>query len=149
MGIIAGAIGVSSNGRTRDFGSLYHGSNPCAPTKIKQCPQGAFFILLYVTDCTISFSDWTAKHYQCFVRVSENQRFPKTLVGASQAPVCATDHTSRLRRFVWRATRTKQLSRSSVHRSLGVGGLEYKSNVLCLSCKKYSASRTKIHRSNR
>ena len=35
VGIIAGAIGVSSNGRTRDFGSLYHGSNPCAPTKIK------------------------------------------------------------------------------------------------------------------
>ena len=86
MGIIAGAIGVSSNGRTRDFGSLYHGSNPCAPTKIKQCPQGAFFILLYVTDCTISFSDCTAKHYQCFVRVSENQRFPKTLVGASPHP---------------------------------------------------------------
>ncbi len=54
VGIIADAIGVSSNGRTRDFGSLYHGSNPCAPTKIKQCPQGAFFILLYVTDCTIS-----------------------------------------------------------------------------------------------
>ena len=26
------AFGVSSNGRTRDFGSLYHGSNPCAPT---------------------------------------------------------------------------------------------------------------------
>ena len=45
MGIIAGAIGVSSNGRTRDFGSLYHGSNPCAPTKIKQCPQGHFFVL--------------------------------------------------------------------------------------------------------
>ena len=45
--IIHVAIGVSSNGRTRDFGSLYHGSNPCAPTKIKQCPQGAFFILLY------------------------------------------------------------------------------------------------------
>ena len=33
MFIIIGAIGVSSNGRTRDFGSLYHGSNPCAPTK--------------------------------------------------------------------------------------------------------------------
>ena len=33
--IIIVAIGVSSNGRTRDFGSLYHGSNPCAPTKIK------------------------------------------------------------------------------------------------------------------
>ncbi len=27
--------GVSSNGRTRDFGSLYHGSNPCAPTNIQ------------------------------------------------------------------------------------------------------------------
>ena len=26
---------MSSNGRTRDFGSLYHGSNPCAPTKNK------------------------------------------------------------------------------------------------------------------
>ena len=89
MGIIAGAIGVSSNGRTRDFGSLYHGSNPCAPTKIKQCPQRAFFILLYVTDCTISFSDCTAKHYQCFVRVSENQRFPKTLVGNIPTPLCA------------------------------------------------------------
>ena len=35
MGIIAGAIGVSSNGRTRDFGSLYHGSNPCAPTTLR------------------------------------------------------------------------------------------------------------------
>ena len=33
MFIIIDAIGVSSNGRTRDFGSLYHGSNPCAPTK--------------------------------------------------------------------------------------------------------------------
>ena len=31
--IIISAFGVSSNGRTRDFGSLYHGSNPCAPTK--------------------------------------------------------------------------------------------------------------------
>ena len=31
--IIEFIIGVSSNGRTRDFGSLYHGSNPCAPTK--------------------------------------------------------------------------------------------------------------------
>lgn len=31
--IIGDAFGVSSNGRTRDFGSLYHGSNPCAPTK--------------------------------------------------------------------------------------------------------------------
>lgn len=31
--IITDAFGVSSNGRTRDFGSLYHGSNPCAPTK--------------------------------------------------------------------------------------------------------------------
>ena len=37
-------IGVSSNGRTRDFGSLYHGSNPCAPTKIQKMPIGAFFI---------------------------------------------------------------------------------------------------------
>ena len=37
MGIIAGAIGVSSNGRTRDFGSLYHGSNPCAPTTLRVC----------------------------------------------------------------------------------------------------------------
>lgn len=54
MGIIAGAIGVSSNGRTRDFGSLYHGSNPCAPTKNKlliadcifqyqQCPKNRRF----------------------------------------------------------------------------------------------------------
>lgn len=31
--IIINTFGVSSNGRTRDFGSLYHGSNPCAPTK--------------------------------------------------------------------------------------------------------------------
>ena len=44
--IIKTAFGVSSNGRTRDFGSLYHGSNPCAPTKIKKCPNGAFFNFL-------------------------------------------------------------------------------------------------------
>ena len=31
------AFGVSSNGRTRDFGSLYHGSNPCAPTTLRVC----------------------------------------------------------------------------------------------------------------
>ncbi len=31
--IISKVLGASSNGRTRDFGSLYHGSNPCAPTK--------------------------------------------------------------------------------------------------------------------
>ena len=31
--IITTVLGASSNGRTRDFGSLYHGSNPCAPTK--------------------------------------------------------------------------------------------------------------------
>ena len=30
-------FGVSSNGRTRDFGSLYHGSNPCAPTTLRVC----------------------------------------------------------------------------------------------------------------
>ena len=42
--IICVAFGVSSNGRTRDFGSLYHGSNPCAPTKIKNTPLGYFFI---------------------------------------------------------------------------------------------------------
>ena len=28
-------FGASSNGRTRDFGSLYLGSNPGAPTRIK------------------------------------------------------------------------------------------------------------------
>ena len=44
MGIIAGAIGVSSNGRTRDFGSLYHGSNPCAPTNIQTPLLGRFNI---------------------------------------------------------------------------------------------------------
>ena len=32
--------GASSNGRTRDFGSLYHGSNPCAPTKNLNAHRG-------------------------------------------------------------------------------------------------------------
>ena len=36
--------GVSSNGRTRDFGSLYHGSNPCAPTKNLNAHRG---VLIY------------------------------------------------------------------------------------------------------
>ncbi len=34
--IITCVLGASSNGRTRDFGSLYHGSNPCAPTRINK-----------------------------------------------------------------------------------------------------------------
>ena len=42
-------IGASSNGRTRDFGSLYHGSNPCAPTKIKKAPVWVIFFILYGT----------------------------------------------------------------------------------------------------
>ena len=42
ISIIICAFGVSSNGRTRDFGSLYHGSNPCAPTNIQTHPCGAF-----------------------------------------------------------------------------------------------------------
>lgn len=40
--IITSIFGASSNGRTRDFGSLYHGSNPCAPTNIQTHPCGAF-----------------------------------------------------------------------------------------------------------
>ena len=40
--IITSVLGASSNGRTRDFGSLYHGSNPCAPTNIQTHPCGAF-----------------------------------------------------------------------------------------------------------
>lgn len=97
VGIIAGAIGVSSNGRTRDFGSLYHGSNPCAPTKFKNTPTGVFFHLLCATDCTISFSDCTAKHYQCFVRVSGNLRFPKNTSGEHpHPPVCAPTIVSKL-----------------------------------------------------
>ena len=42
--IISTVIGASSNGRTRDFGSLYHGSNPCAPTIVNKMSFGAFFV---------------------------------------------------------------------------------------------------------
>ena len=42
--IIYLVLGASSNGRTRDFGSLYHGSNPCAPTKVNKMPFGVFFV---------------------------------------------------------------------------------------------------------
>ena len=45
MDIIRIPIGVSSNGRTRDFGSLYHGSNPCAPTKINNTARQSGFSL--------------------------------------------------------------------------------------------------------
>ena len=41
--IIKTTFGVSSNGRTRDFGSLYHGSNPCAPTKNSTGSAGLIF----------------------------------------------------------------------------------------------------------
>ena len=47
--IISKVLGASSNGRTRDFGSLYHGSNPCAPTKLKTLENRAlhrFFIIV-------------------------------------------------------------------------------------------------------
>ena len=43
--IISEVLGASSNGRTRDFGSLYHGSNPCAPTKNS---TGIFAGLIFV-----------------------------------------------------------------------------------------------------
>ena len=45
ISIITCAFGVSSNGRTRDFGSLYHGSNPCAPTNIQTPLLGRFNIV--------------------------------------------------------------------------------------------------------
>ena len=41
--IISKVLGASSNGRTRDFGSLYHGSNPCAPTKNSTGSAGLIF----------------------------------------------------------------------------------------------------------
>ena len=47
--IMTSIFGASSNGRTRDFGSLYHGSNPCAPTKLKTLENRAlhrFFIIM-------------------------------------------------------------------------------------------------------
>ena len=88
------AFGVSSNGRTRDFGSLYHGSNPCAPTKIKQCLQGAFFYFAIRHElCKLFNCVCTAKRYQRFVRVSENHRFPKTLVGTSPLPCVRPNHS--------------------------------------------------------
>ncbi len=58
--IISTVIGASSNGRTRDFGSLYHGSNPCAPTKILNCSISAmsrtFFVEKTNTFCHLSLS---------------------------------------------------------------------------------------------
>ena len=132
--IIINAFGVSSNGRTRDFGSLYHGSNPCAPTK----NQTGFVPVLFLvrghgatpatqlrvrqqvdlisrgaikslrlprrrrafmrdtegtraprTDCTNGLRICTAKHYQCFVSVSENSQFSKTQVRNIPTPLCA------------------------------------------------------------
>ncbi len=44
------AFGVSSNGRTRDFGSLYHGSNPCAPTNIQTPLVGVLILVLGLTE---------------------------------------------------------------------------------------------------
>lgn len=51
--IMTTVIGVSSNGRTRDFGSLYHGSNPCAPTKFNKMP---FEAICYYNDSIPSSS---------------------------------------------------------------------------------------------
>ena len=72
MGIIASAIGVSSNGRTRDFGSLYHGSNPCAPTKINNARRGhflsvyimKFFCLIYCEICIVYFHSFVMERFE-------------------------------------------------------------------------------------
>lgn len=44
-GLKADFTGLSSNGRTRVFGSLYHGSNPCGPTKIQNTHSGVFYFV--------------------------------------------------------------------------------------------------------
>ena len=49
--IIHKVLGASSNGRTRDFGSLYHGSNPCAPTRINKNTLLGVFIYSWAHGC--------------------------------------------------------------------------------------------------
>lgn len=54
--------------------------------RINNAPQGHFLFVARRADCNRTFHTITAKRYQRFVRVSENHRFPKTLVGASPHP---------------------------------------------------------------
>ena len=59
---------MSSNGRTRDFGSLYRGSNPCAPTKyLKPCVLNIWFRFT---------EDRTARFAYELICASETQRKP-------------------------------------------------------------------------
>ena len=88
MFIIIDAIGVSSNGRTRDFGSLYHGSNPCAPTKIKQCPQGAFFILVYAR-IVQSVARLHGKTLSMFCTCFGKSQISQNTSGGIPTPLCA------------------------------------------------------------
>ena len=80
--IIHKVLGASSNGRTRDFGSLYHGSNPCAPTNIQTPLVGVLILAVRMFD--LKYRSTTSRFYKrCAVK---SLRLPR-----SHALACARE----------------------------------------------------------
>ena len=114
ISIIIVAIGVSSNGRTRDFGSLYHGSNPCAPTTLR----------LYEASCGGPHKRSSYREVVSPEVLTKGGLINVLCLSYKKYSLSRTKIHSPLRGFVWQATQDEKHRRSSVHRSLGIGGQE-------------------------
>lgn len=61
-----------------------------APQPNKKHPHRGIFYLLFARIAQMDLRICAAKHYQCFVTISENHRFPKMEMGEHpHPPVCA------------------------------------------------------------
>ena len=88
--IIHRVLGASSNGRTRDFGSLYHGSNPCAPTNIQTPLVGVLILAVRMFD--LKHRSTTSRFYKrCAVK---SLRLPR-----SHALACARESVRSNQKF--------------------------------------------------
>lgn len=78
-------------------------------------PTGGIFYFAIRHVLYNQLHDCTAKHYQCFVCVSENFKFPKTLVGNIPTPLCAPQpHFAITASSVWPVPHEASQTRSVV-----------------------------------
>ena len=86
------------------------------PNQIKKHPVGVFFYLVFARTAQINLRICAAKHYQCFVTISENQQISQNGNGGPPIPPCVPQPPFASVTMRWQAG-AEQITRRSATRS--------------------------------